>query len=181
MLARKREQHRDRRRKSTHRSKAPTPRRAAAKLWRKKAPTPRRAAAKLSRKKAESAAATSPSRRWGREVRPGVLGLALGLGSYAAMVALMWLTFARSGEGAFVMLIATLIFATFLVVPLIVLRLARRESTAAPAPLRDYLGRTMETLTGPLGSRAALVQIIVVPALLTLCLVGIDVALALAR
>ena len=43
------------------------------------------------------------------------------------------------------------------------------------------LGRSMDTLTGPLSGRAALVQIIVVPALLMLCLVGIAVALALAR
>jgi hypothetical protein len=39
----------------------------------------------------------------------------------------------------------------------------------------------MDTLTGPLNARAALVQIMVVPALLTLCLVGIAIALALAR
>jgi hypothetical protein len=166
MLAKKREQHRDRRRKSTQRSISPIARRATATLWRKKA--------------GAAAAATSPSRRRSREVRPGVLGLALGLGSYAAMVALMWLTFARSGEGEFVMLIATLIFASFITVPLIVLHLARRESGDEAAPLREYLGRTMDTLTGPLGSRAALVQIIVVPALLTLCLVGIAIALALA-
>jgi type IV secretory pathway VirB2 component (pilin) len=164
MLAKKREQHRDRRRKSTERSKSTTARRVATKLWRKK----------------PEFAATSPSRRRPREVRPGVLGLALGLGSYAVMVALMWVSFARSGEGAFVMLVATFVFASFIAVPLIILRLARRES-AKPAPLRAYLGRTMDTLTGPLESRAALVQIIVVPALLTLCLVGIDIALALAR
>ena len=39
----------------------------------------------------------------------------------------------------------------------------------------------MDTLTGPLEVRAALVQIIVVPTLLTLCLVGIAIAVALAR
>jgi hypothetical protein len=167
MLAKKREQHRDWRRKSTQRSRSPIARRAAVKLWRNKA--------------GAAAAPPSASRRRPREVRPGVLGLALGLGSYAAMVALMWLTFARSGEGAFVMLVATLVFASFIVVPLIILQLARRESAAAPAPLREYLGRRMDTLTGPLESRAALVQIIVVPALLTLCLIGIDVALMLAR
>jgi type IV secretory pathway VirB2 component (pilin) len=163
MLAQKREQHRDRRRKSTESRTSPSARWAAAKLW---------------RKKPESVVT---SRQRPREVRPGVLGLALGLGSYVAMVALMWVSFARSGEGAFVMLVATFVFASFIAVPLIILRLARRESAAKPAPLRAYLGRTMDTLTGPLESRAALVQIIVVPALLTLCLVGIDIALALAR
>jgi type IV secretory pathway VirB2 component (pilin) len=166
MLAKKREQHRDWRRKSTKRSTSRIAPRATARLW---------------RKKAEAAAATAPSRRRSREVRPAVLGLALGLGSYAAMVALMWLTFARSGEGELVMLIATLIFASFIVVPLIVLHLARRESAEEAAPLREYLERTIDTLTGPLEGRAALVQIIVVPALLTFCLVGIDVALTLAR
>jgi type IV secretory pathway VirB2 component (pilin) len=103
------------------------------------------------------------------------------VGFYGAMVALMWLTFARTGEGALFMLIVTLVFAAFAAVPLLTLRLGRREAAAKPVSFREYLGQSIDTLTGPLSGRAALVQIIVVPVLLTLCLVGIAVALALAR
>ena len=79
------------------------------------------------------------------------------------------------------MLVVTLVFATFAVVPLIIFRLARRDTTIKPVSFRQYLKRSMDTLTGRLEGRAALVQIILVPALLTLCLVGIAVAVALAR
>jgi hypothetical protein len=166
MLASKRKQHGGSPRKSTSSSVSPNGRQAAA---------------ELRQKEERSAAAPPATSRRPRAVRPEVLVLALALGSYAAMVALMWLDFARTRQGDFVMLIVTLVFATFIIVPLILLRLARRESAGAPAPLRDYLERTTDTLTGPLESRAALVQIMVVPALLMLCLVGISIALALAR
>ena len=167
MLASKRKQHGGSPRKSTSSSVSPNGRQAAAELWQKE--------------ERSAAAPPATSRRRPRAVRPEVLVLALALGSYAAMVALMWLDFARTPQGDFVMLIVTLVFATFIIVPLILLRLARRELAGAPAPLREYLERTTDTLTGPLGSRAALVQIMVVPALLMLCLVGISIALALAR
>jgi hypothetical protein len=167
MLAPKREQQRDPRHETTSRSTSATARRAAAERWRQR--------------ERPAAGAPSASRRRLRAPRPEVLVFALALGSYAAMVALMWLTFARTGEGEFVLLIATLVYSSFIVVPLIILRLARRESPAKPSSLRGYLKRTTDTLTGPLESRAALVQIIVVPVLLTLCLAGIAIALALAR
>jgi type IV secretory pathway VirB2 component (pilin) len=73
-----------------------------------------------------------------------------------------------------------LVFAAFAVVPLIILRLANRDAGAEPVSFREYLERGMDTLTGPLSGRAALVQIIVVPALLTLCLVGIAIAMGFA-
>jgi hypothetical protein len=112
-------------------------------------------------------------------VHQGVLALVLGF--YAAMVGLMWLAFARIGEDAAVLLVVTLVFVTFAVVPLILLRLGREEEVGTSISFREFLDAEMDTLTGPLGGRAALVQIIVVPALLTLCLIGIAVALTLAR
>jgi type IV secretory pathway VirB2 component (pilin) len=112
-------------------------------------------------------------------VHPGVLALVLGL--YAAMVGLTWLAFARIGEDVAVLLVVTLVFATFVVVPLVILRLGREDEAGQSVSFREFLDRGMDTLTGPLGGRAALVQIIVVPALLTLCLIGIAIALALAR
>jgi type IV secretory pathway VirB2 component (pilin) len=167
MLTLKRKQHGGPPRKSTSSSVSPNGRQAAAGLWQED--------------ERSAASPAAPSRRRSRAVRPEVLVLGLALGSYAAMVALMWFDFARTRQGDFVMLIATLVFATFVIVPLILLRLARRDTAGAPTPLREYLERTTDTLTGPLGSRAALVQIMVVPALLMVCLVGISIALALAR
>jgi EamA domain-containing membrane protein RarD len=167
MLAPKREGHRDRRRKSATRSRLPTARSAVVELWRKRGDP--------------ADASTSMRRRQRRPMRAGVMVSTLALGSYAAMVGLMWLTFARTGEGLFVMLVVSLVFATFAVVPLIVFRLARRDIAIDPLSFRQYLERSMDTLTGRLEGRAALVQIIGVPALLTLCLVGIAIAVALAR
>jgi type IV secretory pathway VirB2 component (pilin) len=136
--------------------------------------------ARLRREEKRSSAAPIPrSRPRPGEVHSGAVALLVGF--YGAMVALMWLTFARTGEGALFMLIVTLVFAAFAAVPLLTLRLGRREAAAKPVSFREYLGQSIDTLTGPLSGRAALVQIIVVPVLLTLCLVGIAVALALAR
>jgi type IV secretory pathway VirB2 component (pilin) len=136
--------------------------------------------ARLRREEKRSTTAPTPrSRPRPGEVHSGAVALLVGF--YGAMVALMWLTFARTGEGALFMLIVTLVFAAFAAVPLLTLRLGRREAAAKPVSFREYLGQSIDTLTGPLSGRAALVQIIVVPVLLTLCLVGIAVALALAR
>ena len=57
----------------------------------------------------------------------------------------------------------TLVFAAFAVVPLIILRLARRDAATEPVSFREYFERGMDTLTGPMNGCAALVQIIVVP------------------
>lgn len=165
MLAPKREGHHDRRRRSSGSSTSPTARRVP-KPW---------------RQEGRFWAARAPARWRPRKVRAGVVVLALGLGCYAAMVALMWLTFARTGEEASVMLVVTLVFAVFAVVPLLILRLARRDAPADGVSFREYLERSMDTRTGPLNGRAALAQIIAVPALLTVCLVGITIALTLAR
>ena len=135
--------------------------------------------AELRREGRSSAAPILPSRPRLGEVHSGAVALLLGF--YGAMVGLMWLIFARTGEGALFMLIVTLVFTAFAAVPLLTLRLGRREAAAKPVSFREYLEQSIDTLTGPLSGRAALVQIIVVPVLLTLCLVGIAVALALAR
>jgi hypothetical protein len=167
MLAPKREGHRDQRRQSTARNRSPTARSAVRELWRKK--------------RVSADTARSLRGRQHRPMRAGVAVPTLALGSYAAMVALMWFTFARTGEGLFVMLVVTLVFATFAVVPLLIFRLARRDIAIEPMPFREYLARSMDTLSGRLEGRAALVQIIGVPALLTLCLLGIAIAVALAH
>jgi type IV secretory pathway VirB2 component (pilin) len=167
MLTPKREGHGDRRSKSTSRSASAAVRRPVAERWRGE-----------KRFRAARAAASRPRPR---RVHGAVLVLAVAVGSYAVMLGLMWLTFARTGEGTFVMLVVSLVFASFAVVPLIIRRLARQDAAAESRSLREYLVQSMDTLTGPLNARAALVQIVVVPALLTLCLAGIAIAMALAR
>jgi hypothetical protein len=167
MLAPKREGHRNQRRKSTARSRSPIARSAVSELW--------------GNKRASAGTARSLRGRQQRPMHAGAVVLTLALGSYAAMVTLMWLTFARTGEGLFVMLVVTLVFAAFAAVPLITFQLARRDTATEPISFREYLARPMDTLTGRLKGRAALVQIIVVPALLTLCLIGIAIAVALAH
>ena len=45
--------------------------------------------------------------------------------------------------------------------------------------LREYLDAPTDTLTGPLGGRAARAQIVVVPSLLALCMIGSFIAVML--
>lgn len=83
---------------------------------------------------------------------------------YAAIIAAFALTMAKGGQASFMIAISAFYVAMFLAVPRIFLGVegdrSRRPSW------REFLARGMQTQTGPMSGRAALVQILIVPVLL---------------
>jgi hypothetical protein len=81
---------------------------------------------------------------------------------------------ARNAESAFVISIAALFLVAFLSVPRIFL--AIEPETARRPSMSAFLERGMQTATGHLSGRGALVQMLVVPVLLSLGVLAIGIA-----
>ncbi len=85
------------------------------------------------------------------------------VGVYAAIILAFALTMARGGEASFMIAISAGYVAIFLAVPRIFLAV---EADASRRPsLSQFLERGIDTWTGHLSGRAALVQIMIVPLL----------------
>ena len=94
---------------------------------------------------------------------PVAVGKAI-VGIYAAIIAAFALTMAKGGQASFMIAISALYVTIFLAVPRIFLAV---EGDASRRPSwREFLSRGMATQTGHMSGRAALVQILIVPALL---------------
>jgi hypothetical protein len=92
-------------------------------------------------------------------------------GSYAALIAVCLLTLGGSREAMFAIVVSGLYVLIYCAVPLIFLRV---EADPCPRPtLRAFLRGGIDTATGHLSGRAALVQMLVVPVMLTFCLLAI--------
>ena len=96
------------------------------------------------------------------------------VGAYVALIGMLAATMARNAESTFVISIAALFLVAFLSVPRIFLAIepekGRRPTMSA------FLERGIHTATGHLSGRGALVQMLVVPALLTLGVLAIGIA-----
>ena len=96
------------------------------------------------------------------------------VGGYAALVAIFFLTMARTPEAAFAIVISALYVAIFLAVPRLFLKV---EADRSRRPgLAEFLERGLDTWTGRIGGASALVQILVVPVLVGAGLLVIGVA-----
>lgn len=113
-------------------------------------------------------------------MHPGVFALALG--SYGAMVLVLWLLFVSDGQTVLSLLICTAYFGMYFGVPLAMYRLARKTFLKEPAAgsLSGFLHGDLETNTGRLSGWSALSQVLVVPVSLTFGLIAMGVILALA-
>jgi hypothetical protein len=90
------------------------------------------------------------------------------VGVYAGIIGAFALTMGRGGEAAFVIAISALYVAMFLGVPRIFLRI---ENDQSPRPdLDQFLRDGIHTSTGHMSGRSALVQIMLVPAMLLLAI-----------
>ena len=96
------------------------------------------------------------------------------VGAYVALIGMLAATMARNAESTFVISIAALFLVAFLSVPRIFLAIepekGRRPTMSA------FLERGIHTATGHLSGRGALVQMLVVPVLLTLGVLAIGIA-----
>jgi hypothetical protein len=104
---------------------------------------------------------------------PPAIGRAI-VAVYAALVGVFFVTMASGAEATFMIAISALYVAIFLAVPRIFLKVENDRS------VRPDLGRFMEkgidTWTGHMSGSSALVQIFVVPVLLTLGMLVIGIA-----
>ena len=101
---------------------------------------------------------------------PAAVGRMLA-GSYAALIGVCLLTLGGSREALFAIAVSGFYVLIYCAVPLIFLRV---EADPSRRPtLRHFLRDGIDTATGHLSGSAALIQMLIVPALLTLCLLAI--------
>lgn len=92
---------------------------------------------------------------------------AIALACWVAFLGVFWITFAISGNAEFMVAISTIYAVMFFSVPVILIRMFPRKTRAAQS-LRVFLRGRFRTFHGSISGFDALVQVIVVPASLTL-------------
>lgn len=114
----------------------------------------------------------------------GAFGLIAG--AAGAMMLAYWLTFAAHAEAAFMVAISIVYVLMYAGTPWLMARIGgnmlrqRHGGRAAPA-LGDFLDGVMDTATGPIGGRAALVQVAIIPVGLAVATIGICIVVATMR
>ena len=107
---------------------------------------------------------------------PGAVGGMI-VASYVALIGALYVVTAGSAQSIFAIAIAAIFVAVFFAVPRIFLAMEAGDERR-PA-LAEFMDSGMQTLTGHASGAAALVQMLVVPVLLTLAVLAIGVITAL--
>lgn len=105
---------------------------------------------------------------------------AIALACWATFLALFWITFSVSGSARFMLTICLVYAAVFFSVPVILTRLMP-EKRPSRGSLFSFLKGTIQTIDGPVKGVDALVQVILVPACLTVGGIAIGIIITLAR
>ena len=92
-------------------------------------------------------------------------------GTYAALLAAFPLLIARDGSSSFAIVIGAFYLVMFFAVPWLFFKI--EKDTSRRPELSSFIELGMETATGHIGGKGALVQMLVVPVLLTLGIVAI--------
>lgn len=106
---------------------------------------------------------------------PGAVGRLIA-GSYAALIAALFIAAAGSRESVFAITICALFVAIFFTIPRLMFR-AEADKSVRPS-LERFMREGMDTLTGHSSGTGALVQMLVVPVLLTIGVLVIAIAAA---
>lgn len=93
---------------------------------------------------------------------------------YSSLILAFYLTMGLSGEASFMITISGFYVAIFLAVPR--LFLAVEKDPSIRPDLRRFMAEGVETFTGRMSGASALVQIFVVPVLLTVAIAAIGIA-----
>ncbi|MDO8837325.1 MAG: hypothetical protein Q7V31_00240 [Parvibaculum sp.] len=103
--------------------------------------------------------------------------------AWLAFIAVFWVGFATDLHSAFMIAISTVYMLMYFVTPGLMIRMAGRFTAhrQADGHFDAFLAGEVGTHTGSIGGREALIQIILVPAALTLCTGGIAYAYHAAR
>jgi len=97
--------------------------------------------------------------------------------SYAALIAALAIATIGSAESIFVIVIAALFVVAFFTVPRIFFAVER--DSGARASFDEFLRKGMNTFTGHNSGKAALVQMLIVPVLLTLLVLAMGITIAM--
>jgi hypothetical protein len=100
--------------------------------------------------------------------------------SWLCFMAIFVVTFAASATTRFVLALVGFYALMFFGVPIAMIRWAAREKWHGPG-LAAFVRAKVQTLYGPVGGLEALIQVILVPACLTIGGIGIALAVAAAR
>jgi hypothetical protein len=106
---------------------------------------------------------------------PAAVGILL-FACYLALIGALAIATAGPGESKFALVIAALFVVAFFSVPRLIL--AQEPIDGARVTMDHFLTRGIETFTGHCSGRAALVQMFVVPVLLTLGVLSIAIIIA---
>ena len=93
--------------------------------------------------------------------------------SWAALIAVFLATFAESPFTLFMLAVVIGYAIMFFGVPYVMSRVAQAETDVSKVSFADFLRGQVQTLTGPLSSSEALMQVLMVPVCLTLGAVAI--------
>ncbi|MCY7397580.1 MAG: hypothetical protein LH466_01905 [Sphingomonas bacterium] len=96
--------------------------------------------------------------------------------SYAGLIAALAIATVGSGESIFVIVVAALFAVAFFTVPRLFFAVER--DSGARASFDDFLRRGMNTFTGHNSGKAALVQMLIVPIMLTLGVAAMGITIA---
>lgn len=106
---------------------------------------------------------------------PAVVGILL-FACYLALISALAIATAGPGESKFALVIAALFVVAFFTVPRLIL--AQEPVDGARVTMDQFLSRGIETFTGHCSGRAAMVQMFVVPVLLTIGVLSIAIIIA---
>lgn len=103
--------------------------------------------------------------------------------AWTAFIGAFWAGFGSDLNSGFMVAISTVYMLVFFVTPILMLRMARKFGAAAPEKesLNSFLERPVDTNTGEINGREALIQIVLVPVCLAFCAGGIAYAFHSAR
>jgi hypothetical protein len=108
----------------------------------------------------------------------GVYGSAVAC--WAVFLALFWITFSGSGNALFILTICLFYAVVFFSVPAILTRLIP-EKRPSRGSLLSFMRGTIQTIDGPVKGYDALIQVILVPACLSIGGLAIGIIIAMAR
>jgi len=120
---------------------------------------------------------TPPTNEAAAHEIPAAVGWMI-VGAYAGIMSLFILTFARSAEPAMVTVISALYALIYLAVPAIFLRV---EGRSGHTTLPGFLNSGLQTNTGHVTGREAIVQIMTIPLAIAVAVGGICVIVAFSR
>lgn len=94
-----------------------------------------------------------------------------------------WMAFGGEGESRFMVVISTVYFVIFFSIPIVMVRTGRKFVSASPnsQSFGRFLRTHIDTANGPLTGREALIQIVLIPVCLALCITFIAFAVMSAR